>query len=88
VAGYVAPMLLVTGVSFGNHWYNTHSFDWKILLEGTVATGLLALFAQIPSFTPVAGAIAWLAFAGLMLANPSGANSPVQNILKISTGKG
>lgn len=87
MAGYIAPMLLVTGVSFGNQWYNTHSFDWKILLEGAVATALLALFAQIPGFAPVAGSIAWLAFAGLMLANPSGANSPVQNLLKI-TGKG
>jgi hypothetical protein len=87
VAGYVAPMVLLTGVSFGNEWVNTGSFDWKILLEGAVATSLLALFAQIPGMQPAATAIGWLAFTGLMLANPSGNNSPAQNLLKL-TGKG
>jgi FtsH-binding integral membrane protein len=87
VAGYIAPMLAVTGVSFGNEWINTGSFDWKILLEGAVATSILALFAQIPDMEPAATAIGWLAFTGLLLSNPSGANSPVQNLLKI-TGKG
>lgn len=87
MAGYMTPMLLVTGVSFGNQWLNTHSYDWKIPVEGAVATGLLALFAQVPGMEPAATRIAWLAFVGLMLANPSGANSPVQNLLKI-TGKG
>lgn len=80
-------MLLVTGVSFGNEWYNSGSFDWKILIEGAVATTILALFAQIPGMEPAAAAIGWLAFTGLLLANPSGANSPVQNLLKISQGK-
>lgn len=87
MAGYVTPMVAVTGISFGNEWYNSGSFDWKILLEGAVATTLLGLFAQIPDMEPAAAAIGWLAFTGLMLANPDGKNSPVQNLLKI-TGKG
>lgn len=86
MSGYLAPMAITVGVSFGNHLYNTGAWDFKILVEGAVATGLLALLnAGMPG---VATGLAWLAFTGAMLVPFNGA-SPVQNLLKITgTGKG
>lgn len=82
MSGYLTPMAITVGVSFGNELYNTGSWDWKVLIEGAVATGLLGL-VNLAS-PQVATGIAWLAFAGMMLVNPSGGNSPVQNLLKIT----
>jgi hypothetical protein len=84
MSGYLTPMLLVTGISFANDWYNTKDIDIKILVDGGIATAILGLANMIPSAQPVTTAIAWLAFTGFMLVNPSGGNSPVQNILKIT----
>jgi hypothetical protein len=78
-------MVITVGVSFGNQLYNTGKWDFKILAEGAVATGLLALLNE--AMPGVAAGIAWLAFVGLMLVNPAGGNSPVENLLKI-TGSG
>lgn len=83
MASYTTPMLLLTGASFINHWYNTKSWDWKIPLEGAVATGILGLVAQAPGAAPVATGIAWTAFLGMMLA-PVQKPSPVQNLLTIA----
>lgn len=84
---YVTPMLLLTGVSFTNHWYNNNnSFDWKILLEGAVATGLLGLIDQIPNAQGITKGIAWLAFVGYLLVPIQGQTSPTQNLLSIVNG--
>jgi len=78
--GYVAPMLLTDGISFGNRLYNTGRFDPKILVSGAIATGLLGLVAA--GLPKVATGIAWLAFTGEILVPWDGA-SPAQNLLKI-----
>lgn len=82
-SNYLTPMLLVTGMSFTNHWYNTHQVDLKILLEGGIATGILALINNINGAEPVTAGIAWIAFVALMIA-PVQNPSPLQNLLKIT----
>jgi len=77
---YLAPMLITVGVSFGNHLYNTGSWDFKILVTGAIATGLLALLSE--GMPQVATGIAWLAFTGEMLA-PWDGKSPAQNLASI-----
>lgn len=84
MSGYLTPMAITVGVSFGNHLYNTGSWDFKILVTGAIATGLLALLAT--GMPQVATGIAWLAFTGEMLV-PWDGSSPAENLLKI-TGKG
>lgn len=81
--GPVAPMLLLTGISFVNRWYNTNSPDWKILVEGGIATGLLSMIAAVPGWRPVTGALAWLALAAGLIA-PVQSPTPAQNLLKIT----
>lgn len=81
--GYLAPMAITVGVSFANKLYNTGSWDFRILVEGAIATGLLALLNT--GMPQVATGIAWLAFTGEMLVPWDGA-SPVQNLLKITGG--
>ena len=85
MSGPVTPMLLLTGISFGNQWYNTGSVDLKILVEGGIATGLLALVASAPGMAPVTEAIAWLALAAVSIA-PVQSPTPVQNLLKLTGG--
>ncbi len=85
MSGPVTPMLILTGISFGNRWYNTGGADLKILVEGGIATALLALVAQAPGWEPVAAGIAWLALIGVSIA-PGQSPSPVQNLLKITGG--
>ena len=77
-------MLITVGVSFGNRLYNTGKWDFKILVMGAVATGMLGLLNE--GMPGVATGIAWLAFTGEMLV-PWDGNSPVENLLKI-TGSG
>ena len=83
-SGYLAPITITVGVSFANHLYNTGAWDFKILLEGAIAAGLLGLLNM--GLPGVATGIAWLAFTGEMLVPWDGA-SPVENLLKI-TGSG
>lgn len=77
-------MAITVGVSFANKLYNTGSWDFKILVEGAIATGLLGLLNM--AMPEVATGIAWLAFTGEMLV-PWDGQSPVENLLKI-TGSG
>jgi hypothetical protein len=79
----VTPMLILIGISEGNHFYNTGAVDVKILVAGGIATGLLALVADIPGAGPVAAGIAWLAVVGSLIA-PIQSPSPAQNLLKIT----
>lgn len=85
-SGYLAPMLITTGVSFGNHLYNTGSWDFKILIMGAVATGILGLVNEVPGMSPVAAGIAWIALIGELI-GAAQKPSPVENLLKI-TGSG
>ena len=81
MSGYLPPMLLTVGVSFSNELYNTGQWDFKTLVTGGIATGLLGLLnAAMPE---VATGIAWLAFTGMMLAKQGGKNSPVTNLLAV-----
>lgn len=82
-SGYLTPMLLLTGVSFANRWYNTGSADLKILVEGGIATGLLAVAANVPGLAPVLSGIAWIALVAVAIA-PVQTPTPVQNLLKIT----
>lgn len=84
--GYLTPMLLVTGVSFANKWYNTQTPDLKILLDGGIATALLALANNIPGVGGLTTGIAWVAFVAMMVA-PIQKPTPADNLLKI-TGAG
>jgi hypothetical protein len=85
MSGVVTPMLLITGISEANHFYNTGAIDVKILVAGGIATGLLALFAGIPGIAPVAAGIAWVGVVGSLIA-PIQSPSPAQNLLKITGG--
>jgi hypothetical protein len=78
-------MLILTGVSFGNNWLNTGSADLKILVEGGVATALLAFAANIPGASPVVTGIAWIALVAVTIV-PAQNPSPVQNMLKLTGG--
>lgn len=82
-SGPVTPMLILTGISFGNRWYNTGSPDLKILVEGGIATALLALAANIPGAAPVAAGIAWIALVAVAIV-PAQNPTPVANLLKIT----
>lgn len=81
--GPATPILILTGVSFSNKWYNTGSVDLKILVEGGIAAAILAFAAEIPGFGPVATGIAWIALAATLI-SPVQSPTPVQNILKIT----
>jgi hypothetical protein len=85
MSGVVTPMLLITGISEANHFWNTGAVDVKILVAGGIATGLLALFAEIPGMGPVAAGIAWVGVAASLIA-PVQHPTPAQNLLKISGG--
>lgn len=85
MAGYLTPMLLTTGVSAANNFYNKKSLDIKILVFGGIATGIVALLAQIPGMAPVMTGLAWVAFTASVVA-PIQHPSPAQNLLSITKG--
>lgn len=87
MSGPVTPILILTGVSFANNWYNTKSADLKIPLAGAVAAALASFAANIPDFEPVVTGIAWVALVGYLIAEGAGASSPVSNLSKIAGGK-
>lgn len=84
---YLTPMLLLTGASAVNEWYNSGKpLDAvKPLVMGGIATGILAVFSNIPEFGQVATGIAWVAFVALMI-SPVQKPSPVDNLTKILGG--
>lgn len=83
MSGPVTPMLILTGISFGNRWYNTQEPDLKILVEGGIAAAILALLAEIPGFAPVASGIAWIALVAVSIV-PAQSPSPLATLLKIT----
>jgi hypothetical protein len=84
VAGSTAPMLLTTGISFGNQWLGNGNLDLSILVAGALATGGLALISKIPGLDPLATGIAWIAFITLMFTSIKGKPSPISNIAKLT----
>ena len=84
MAKSTAPMLLTTGMSFGNQWLGNGNLDFQILVAGMIATGGLALVEQIPGAAPLAAGIAWIAFITLMFTRIGGKPSPVDNIQKLT----
>lgn len=77
-------MVLTTAISFGNQWLGNGHLDLKILVGGAIATGGLALVAQIPGMDGLATGIAWIAFITLMFTKLNGQPSPVDNIRKLT----
>jgi hypothetical protein len=84
MAASTAPMLLVTGISFGNSWLGNGDLNLKILVAGGIATGGLALLEKVPGMAAVAPGIAWIAFITLMFTRLGGKPSPVDNIAKLT----
>jgi hypothetical protein len=84
MAKSTAPMLLVTGISFGSQWLGNGNLDFKILVAGAIATGGLALLEQAPGAAPLAQGIAWIAFITLMFTRIGGKPSPVDNLRKLT----
>jgi hypothetical protein len=78
------PILAATGITFANEWIlNKQRPDFRILLGGAVAAGMLALFEHVSP--EIAKGIAWIALITTLLVNPvGGGKSPVQNLLSVS----
>lgn len=88
MSGPVTPILLLTGVSFANNWYNHPTNpDLKILVGGAVAGALASAFGNVPNLAPVVTGIAWVAFVGWMVAQGTAKGTPLGNLLSI-TGTG
>lgn len=66
-SGYLPPMLIMVGLSYADKWRATNSpaAGIPILIEGGVATGLLALFNAIPGMSPVTTMIGWIALVAV-----------------------
>jgi hypothetical protein len=84
MSSYLPPVLILTGLSFGNKWYTTGQIDIKILLGGGVAAGILAAVNNIPGASGVTSGIAWIALVGYILVNPDIINT----LANIGSGKG
>jgi hypothetical protein len=83
----VTPMIALGVTSYVNNWYNTgNATDVKPLLFAGIAGLLLTGFAAIPGAAPVATAVGWTAFIG-MLITPIQNPSPAENLLKLTGGK-
>lgn len=67
MAGYSAPILILTGLSFGNKWYRDKTVDLKIPVAGGVAYVIASLVSQVPGAAPVVAGIAWVALAAAVV---------------------
>jgi len=67
MAGYSAPILILTGLSFGDKWYSDKQVDLKIPVAGGIAWLIAAGLSQIPSLEPVVTGIAWVALAAAVV---------------------
>jgi hypothetical protein len=87
MSGYAAPILIMTGLSFANHWYSDNSIDLKIPVAGGAAYVIAALFSQIPNVEPIVTGIAWVALAAaVVVPMASGGKSILTPVLKIANG--
>lgn len=62
-----APILILTGLSFGNKWYADKTVDLKIPVAGAAAYLIAALASQIPGAAPVVSGIAWVALVAAIV---------------------
>lgn len=67
MAGYSAPILILTGLSLGDRWYSDHQVDLKIPVAGGIAYAIAALASQLPGAEPVVAGIAWVALAAAVV---------------------
>lgn len=87
MAGYSAPILILTGLSFGNKWYSDKTVDLKIPVAGGVAYVIAALISQVPGADPVVSGIAWVALvAAIVVPVASGQKSLLDPLLSIANG--
>lgn len=88
MAGYQAPILIMTGLSFANHWYATHGqIDLKIPVAGGIAYVLASMLSEIPGVEPIVGGIAWVALAAAIVVPVSqGHQSILSPLLSIANG--
>jgi hypothetical protein len=84
MAGYLPPMLIMTGLSYADKWKSTGSptAGIPILLEGGIATAILAMVNSVPGLSGLATGIAWLALIGVAVNS-----SVVTSALNIVNGK-
>lgn len=80
MAGYAAPILIMTGLSFANHWYEDKSVDLKIPVAGGVAYVLAALMSQIPGAEPIVTGIAWVALAAAIVVPKNSILNPLLSV--------
>jgi hypothetical protein len=84
MAKSTTPMLLVTGMTYGNAVLlngKSPSSELKILLAGGIATLVLAGIEEIPDLAPLAVGIAWIAFITAFVAPVNGGPSVAQNLI-------
>lgn len=87
MAGYSAPILILTGLSFGNKWYSDKSVDLKIPVAGAAAYVIAALASEIPGFAPVVTGIAWVALvAAIVVPVATGQKSLLDPLLSLANG--
>lgn len=86
MAGSTGPIVALTAMTFGNDWILNHQQpNFRILLGGAVAAGILALAEHIPSLgPPLATGIAWIALVTALFTRVGGKPSPAENLLKVS----
>lgn len=65
-------MLIMVGLSYADKWHQTNSptAGIPILLEGGIATGLLAFVNMIPGASGLATGIAWIALVAVAVKSP------------------
>lgn len=86
MAGYSAPILILTGLSFGNKWYADKTVDLKIPVAGAAAYVIAALASQIPGAGPVVASIAWIALAAAIVAPAASGKSILDPLLSLASG--
>lgn len=86
MAGYAAPILILTGLSFGNKWYSGKTVDLKIPVAGAAAYVIAALASQIPGAAPVVSGIAWLALVAAVVVPASTGKSLLDPLLSLASG--
>lgn len=87
MAGYQAPILILTGLSFADKWYQDKTIDLKIPVAGAVAYLIAALASQVPGAGPVVAGIAWVALAAAVVVPvAAGRKSLLDPLLSIANG--
>lgn len=85
-AGYAAPILIMTGLSFADKWYASNTIDVKIPVAGGAAYLLAALISEIPGAEPVVAGIAWVALAAAIVVPAAGGTSVLSPLLSVANG--